>query len=216
MSKPHWANGQGLDKGLRTPPDWQMFGTNLWHWSYVFTYSCTSFCMISHQYLWVKALWDKDLPHLWLLQIPSCNFSRSSFDTSRCMHSKYSPEKEHLYNFWSLDSQNRGAFLCTFLDFDFSSGKISSLRNNIIGSIQLGSTLIWWIWTIFLFISVGLHKSSTSMTRGKPRVEEVARVARESACVFPLLGICNKLKDSLTWFKYSYILTSLAFNSPFT
>ena len=193
-----------------------MFGTNLWHWSYVFTYSCTSFCMIGHQYPWVKALWDKDLPHLWLLQILSCNFSRSSFDTLGCMHSKYSPEKEHLYNFWSLDSRNRGAFLRTFPAFDFSSGKISSLRNNIIGSIQLGPTLIWWIWTIFLFISVGLHKSSTSMTRGKPRVEEVARVAREFACVFPLLGICNKLKDSLTWFKYYCILTSLASNSPFT
>ena len=62
-------------------------------------------------------------------------------------------------------------------------------------SIQLGPTIIWWIWAISLFISVGLHKSSISITRGKPCVEEVASVARESACVFPLLGICSKLKD---------------------
>ena len=60
------------------------------------------------------------------------------------------------------------------------------------------------------------------MTWGKPCVEEVARVAKESACVLPFLGICSKLKDSnpyykhLTWFKYFCILTTLASNSPFT
>ena len=132
------------------------------------------------------------------------------------------PRKGVLIQFWSLDSQNRGAFFRTFLAFDLSSGKISFLRNSTIGSIQLGPTLTWWTWTMFLFTLVGLHRSSTSMTRGKSCVEKVARVARESACVFPLLGICNKLKDSnsnckcLTWFKYSCILTSLASNSPFT
>ena len=47
-------------------------------------------------------------------------------------------------------------------------------------------------------------------------------MAKESACVFPLLGICSKLKElkrdyrRLTWFKYSCILSSLASNSPFT
>ena len=67
-----------------------------------------------------------------------------------------------------------------------------------------------------------LHKSSTRMTRGKPYTEEVARVANESASVFPLPESCDKLKNSksdckrLTWLKYSYILTSLAFSSPFT
>ena len=30
------------------------------------------------------------------------------------MHNKYGPEKDLLYNFWSLDSQNQGAFLHTF------------------------------------------------------------------------------------------------------
>ena len=34
------------------------------------------------------------------------------------------------------------------------------------------------------------------MTRGKHCVEEVARVARELACVFLLLGTCYKEKDS--------------------
>ena len=47
-------------------------------------------------------------------------------------------------------------------------------------------------------------------------------MARELAWVFPLIGMCSKLKDSnpdckcLTWFKYSCILTSLTSNSPFT
>ena len=106
--------------------------------------------------------------------------------------------------------------------FNLSSSKISSLKNSTMESTQLGPTLIWWIWTILLFISVGLHKSSIRITRGKLCVEEVARVARESVCVFPLLRICSKLKDSnldckcLTWFKYSCILPSLASNSPFT
>ena len=60
------------------------------------------------------------------------------------------------------------------------------------------------------------------MTRGKPYAEEVTRVANESVCVFPLLETCDALKDSksnrkcLTWFRYPYILTSLASSSPFT
>ena len=47
-------------------------------------------------------------------------------------------------------------------------------------------------------------------------------MAKESACVFPLLGMCSKLKESkrdrrhLAWSKYSCILSSLASNSPFT
>ena len=143
-----------------------MFGANIWHWSHFFTYSCVSFCMFNHQYPWVRALWDKDLPPVWLSQIPSCNSLRSSFDASGCMHSKYSSEKEHLYNFWFLDNQYRGAFLRTLSTSDFSLGKISSLRNNIMESIQLGPTLIWWIWTTPFFTSVGLHKSSTRITWG--------------------------------------------------
>ena len=110
-------------------------------------------------------------------------------------------------------------FLRTLSAFNFSSGKISSLRNNTMESIQLGPTLIWWMWITSFFTSVGLHKFSTRITRGKFCAEEVARVAKESACMFPFLGTCNKLKDSnpnckcLTWLKYSYILTSLASNS---
>ena len=73
---------------------------------------------------------------------------------------------------------------------------------------------------MFLPISVGLHKSFTRITRGKLCAEEVASVAKELACVFLLLGICDKMKDSnpnykcLTWFKYSCILRYLASNSP--
>ena len=106
------------------------------------------------------------------------------------------PEKECLYNFWSLDSQNWGTFLHTWLASPFSSSKMSSLGNNTIWSIQLSPTLIWWIWTFSPFISINLHRSSTKITRGKLCVEEVARVARESSCVFLLRGICYKEKKS--------------------
>ena len=159
---------------------------------------------------------------MWPPQIPSCNSFRSSFDTSRCMHSKYGLEKERLYNFWSSDNQNRGAFLLTLSALGFPSSKISSFRNSTIESIQLGPTLTWWIWTIPLFISIGLHKSSTRITRGNLCAEEVARVTKESAWVFLLLRICSRLKDSnpdckcLTWFKYSWKIQTLASNSPFT
>ena len=159
-------------------------------------YSCASFCILDHQYPRVRAWWDKDLPPIWLPQIPCCNSSRSSSDTLGCMHNKYGPKKERLYNFWSSNSQNQGAFLHTLSATDLFSSKMSSLRNSTMESIQLGPTLIWWIWTTFLLTSVGLHKSSTRITRGKLCVEEVASVARESACVFLLLGICHKLKDS--------------------
>ena len=67
-----------------------------------------------------------------------------------------------------------------------------------------------------------MHKSSTSTTQGKSRAKDVARLAKESAWVFPLLGIYDKSKDSnfacirLTWLKYSCILGSRASNSPLT
>ena len=139
---------------------------------------------------------NKDLPPVWLSQIPSCNSSRSSYDASGCMHNKYGLKKERLYNFWSSDSQNRGAFLRTLSASDLLLGKMSSLRRSTIESIQLGPTLIWRIWTMFLPILVGLHKSSTRITQGKLCTEEVTSVARELVCVFLLLGICDKLKDS--------------------
>ena len=138
------------------------------------------------------------------------------------MHSKYGPENKRLYNFWSSDSQNREAFLHTLSASDFSSGKISSFKNSTMGSIQLSSTLTWWTCTISAFPSMGLHKSFTRMTRGKLYVKEVASIARESTCVFPLLGTCKRLKDSnpaykrLTWPRYPCILSSLASYSPFT
>ena len=167
ISKPHYANGQGLDRGLRTSPGWCMLGANLWHWSHFFTYSCASFCMFGHQYPCVIALWDKDLPPMWLLQIPSCNSSRRSSEDSGWMHSKYGPKKERLYSFWSSDSQNRGAFHRIFSTSNLSDVKVSSFKNDIMGSIQLDPTLICWTWDVTPFTSMGLYKSSTRMTRGR-------------------------------------------------
>ena len=151
--------------------------------------------MLGHQYPWVIARWDKDLPPVWLLQTPSRSSSRSDSDASGCTQSRYGPEKERLYNFLSLDIQHRGAFLRTFSASDFSSGNTSLLRNINIGSIQLGPNLIWWIWSKSLLGGVRAHKSSISITRGKSCAEEVARVAKESAWVFPFLGIYDKSKN---------------------
>ena len=140
------------------------------------------------------ARWDKDLPPVWLLEIPSRSSLRIISDASRCMHSKYGPENERLYNFWSSNSQNQEAFLRTLSASDFSSDRISSFKNSTMGSIQLSSTLTWWTCTISAFPSMGLHKSFTRMTWGKLCAKEVASIARESTCVFPLLETCNRLK----------------------
>ena len=59
------------------------------------------------------------------------------------MQSRYDPENERLYSFWSFDSQKRGAFLRTLSASHFSSSKMSSLKNSTMGSIQLGPTLTW-------------------------------------------------------------------------
>ena len=96
------------------------------------------------------------------------------------------------------------------------------MRNFTIGSIRLGPTLTSWIQTMPLATSFALSRCSTRINRGRLPAEEVASVANESTWVFPLLETCDKLKRSksdcrcLTWLKYSYILVSLAFNSPFT
>ena len=138
------------------------------------------------------------------------------------MQSRYGPEKKWLYSFWSSDNQNRGVFLRTLSAFDLSSGKMSSLRNSTIGSIQLDPTLTWCTWTTFLLTFVGLCKSSIRITQGKLCTKEVASVVRELACVFPVLGTCKRLKDSnpdcrcLTWLKYPCILLSIASSLPFT
>ena len=58
------------------------------------------------------------------------------------------------------------------------------------------------------------------MIWGKLYVEEVASMARESACVFLLLGMCCRLNESnfdckcLTWLRYPCIILSLASSSP--
>ena len=128
--------------------------------------------------------------------------------------------KERLYNFWSLDSQKRGTFLHILSASNLSVSKMSSLRNSTMGSIRLGPTLTWWTWITSPFTSVGLYKSSIRITRGKLCTKEVASVARKSACVFPLLGMCSRLNDTnfdckcLSWLKYPCILSSLASSSP--
>ena len=171
MSKPYWAKGQGLERGLRTPLGWWMFAANLWHSSHFLTYSCASFCMPGHQYPWVMAWWDRDLPPVWLPQILSCSSFRSDSDVSGCTQSRYGPEKERLHNFLSLDNQNQGAFLCIFLAFAFSSGNISLSRNSSMGSIQLSPKLTWWIWSKSFLVGVGRNKSLTIITWGKFHAE---------------------------------------------
>ena len=168
------------------------------------------------------ALWAKDLPPVWLPQISSCNSSRINYDTSQCMHSRYGPEKDRLYSFWSSDGQNRGAFHRIFSASDFSYGKTSLLRNWMMGSIQQSPTLTWVTQTIFPFSSEGLLRSSTRIIRGRFWAEEVASVAKELAWVFPHLRRCRRSNDSKllcncwTRVKYPRILSFFASNSFFT
>ena len=176
--------------------------------------------MFGHQYPCVRALWNKDLPPMWLPQIPSCNSSRSSSNALGCIHSKCGPKKEHLYNFWSSDSQNQGSFRRTLSPSDFSLGKISSLRKKNYG-VHLARSHPNLMDMDHLILHLNsLHRFSTRITRGRLYAEKVASGARESAWVFPLLGMFCKLKESkpnckcLTWLKYFYILMSLASNSP--
>ena len=90
------------------------------------------------------------------------------------------------------------------------------------GSIQLGPTLTSWERTVFFATSFALLRCSTRIIRRSSPAEEVVSVANESVWVFPLLEMCDKLNRSklghrhLTWLRYSCILISLAFNSPFT
>ena len=90
------------------------------------------------------------------------------------------------------------------------------------GSIQLGPTLTSWAQTVSFATSLALLRCSTRIIRRSSPAEEVASVANESAWVFPLLEMCDKLNRSklghrrLTWLRYFCILTSLASDSPFT
>lgn len=69
---------------------------------------------------------------------------------------------------------------------------------------------------------LGVARSSTIITLGKPYPNEVAKVANELAWKFLPLGTCfieNIAKldcNCLIWPRYHYVLWSLASNSPFT
>ena len=136
----------------------------------------------------------------------------SSSDVSGWMHSRYGLENEHLYSFWSSDSQNQGAFLRILSASNLFGGKTSSFKNDTVGSIQLDPTLICWMWAAIPFTFVGLHKSSTRMTRGRLCAEEDVSVTRESACVFPFLeygvGWMTQISTAGAWLE----LNTLAFS----
>ena len=120
---------QGLLSGFSSPPDWWMLKAYFWHLSHFLTYSYEPFCMLGHQYPYVKALWESDMPPVWLPQIFSCNSSNNISTVSGWTHNKYGPEYERLYSFWTSESQNLGAFLRTFSALTQSSGKIPFFKN---------------------------------------------------------------------------------------
>ena len=64
------------------------------------------------------------------------------------------------------------------------------------GSIQLGPTLTSWIRTMPFATSLALSRCLTKTIRESPPTEEVASVVNESAWVFPLLEMCDKLNRS--------------------
>ena len=77
------------------------------------------------------------------------------------------------------------------------------------GSIQLGPTLTSWAQTVSFATLLALLRCSTRIIRESFPAEEVASVANESAWVFPLLEMCDRLNRSklghkrLTWLRYS-------------
>ena len=64
------------------------------------------------------------------------------------------------------------------------------------GSIQLGPTLTSWTRIVSSATSFALLRCSTRLIRGSYPIEEVASVANESAWVFSLLEMCDKLNRS--------------------
>src|SRR6266702_264451 len=108
--------------------------------------------------------------------MPSCNSSRIDSAVSGGTQSRYGPEKDRLYNFLSSDNQYRGALLRIFSASTLSSGNMSLSRNFNMGSIQLDDGLVCLIWQTSFSGEVGVHRSSTIITRGKFRTEEVAKV----------------------------------------
>lgn len=80
------------------------------------------FCILDHQYPWVRALCDNDIPPVWLPQTPSCNSSNKGSTVSGWTHNRYGPEWERLYNFCSLES------ISTYLfSFNLILGQLSFL-----------------------------------------------------------------------------------------
>ena len=64
------------------------------------------------------------------------------------------------------------------------------------GSIQVGPTLTSWAWIVSFATSFALLRCSTRIIRRSSLAEEVVSVANESAWVFPLLEMCDKLNRS--------------------
>ena len=64
------------------------------------------------------------------------------------------------------------------------------------GSIQVGPTLTSWAWIVSFATSFALLRCSTRIIRRSSPTEEVVSVANESAWVFPLLEMCDKLNRS--------------------
>ena len=84
----HFAKGHRLVKGLSIPPGWWIFGAYLWHLSHFLMNSWEEFCMLDYQYPWVSALCDKELPPMWLPQIPLWSFSSNVSTASGWTHSR--------------------------------------------------------------------------------------------------------------------------------
>ena len=176
--------------------------------------------MLGPKYPWVKALYDKDLPRIWLPQIPLWSSSSNTSITSGWTHCKYGPEYDCLYSFYYFESQYWSAFLWTFSALILFLGNVPSFRKDTTGSIQLGLTCIIFTLTGNWPYQLDATRSSTLITLSGPSSNEVAKVTNELAWGFLLLRTCfientSKLDYScFTWLRYHCILWSLAPN-PF-
>lgn len=145
----------------------------------------------------MRALCDKDLPLVWLPEIPSWTSSNSGSTAFEWTQSKYGPKNNFLYNLYSLESQYCGAFLRIFSASNLSMDSAPSFKNEITWSIQLALTCMLFTLIGAQLTQLDATRSLTIMTRGRPCPKELVKVTNELAWQFLLLelALCRKLQN---------------------
>ena len=161
--------------------------------------------MLGHQYPWVRALWTKDLPPVWLPHIPSCNSSNKG--STRDVHTVDMALNEKACTISAPQiTNNEEPFYVSFLPRPPSLDCNPCFKKVTKRSIQLGSTWIPCTPTKGFFTRLELAMSSTITTRGKFDPRDIAIIAKEFAWEFCPLRICFRVK-LLKWTQTCLTLT---------